>query len=296
MPLPAFAKNLLGLVPKAWIKPIAMNYIAGENNQQCIQRGMAVNAAGSRLTIDILGEHAPDNQAVDAVVDAYISIIQECHEASIDFDVSLKLSHLGIDRDVEYCKKALLRIVDVAEPLGIRVTLDMESTALTDAILEIYREFAGKRLLGTVIQAYLKRSMKDLEKLVETVGPANMHIRICKGIYSEPPDLVYSSDAAICENYRDLAEYLYDQEAYVCIATHDEKLLDHFSRLGWESERFEFQVLLGVPVKEKLEQLQKARYQTTVYLPYGPDWYAYSMRRMYENPRLIQYVISNFFK
>ena len=171
----------------------------------------------------------------------------------------------------------------------------MESSKATDATLATYGDLLAQFNVGCVVQAYLRRSQSDVDRLLQTHDPKLIRMRVCKGIYVEPKDLIVGNRNAIRQNYIRLAETLFDGGAYVQVATHDEVLIDHFETAGWDPGRFEFQVLLGVPVEKRMQKLRDKGYKTVVYLPYGPEWHTYSMRRLSENPRLIRYVVGNLF-
>jgi proline dehydrogenase len=223
-------------------------------------------------------------------------LITEAAEAELDFAISLKPSHIGGHVSDACALTNLKRILSRAREHGIRVTIDMESTKTTDMTLSTYAAVVDEYDVGCVLQAYLYRSQADAETLLRNHDPKRLHMRICKGIYVEPPELVVATDAEICDNYVKLAETLYDAGAYVCVATHDEKLITHFENAGWAADRFEFQVLLGVPVETLMKRVREKGFKTTAYVPFGPEWHAYSIRRLCENPKLIRYVIRDLFK
>ena len=174
--------------------------------------------------------------------------------------------------------------------------IDMESSINTDSTFKIYDDlFKIYPKVGVVLQAYLKRSIADIEKLA---GPG-FNARICKGIYKENKNIAYQDPEDISKNFLAMAKAMLAKNSYACYATHDLQLIDDLVLLTKEMDadpsKFEFQVLYGVPMKGKLKKLLKSGYKVRVYVPYGPDWYDYSIRRIKENPNIAGYVIKNLF-
>ena len=172
----------------------------------------------------------------------------------------------------------------------------MESSSHTNDTLKIYDHCLKKySKIGVVLQAYLKRSISDLEHLAKP----GFNARICKGIYKESPSIAYQNPEEIRNNFLKMAEIMIFKKAYSCYATHDQGLIDRIldlikkHKLG--IDKFEFQVLYGVPMNGRLEELIENGYKVRVYVPFGPDWYDYSLRRLKENPDIASYVIKNIF-
>ncbi len=177
------------------------------------------------------------------------------------------------------------------------VTIDMENSPYTSTTFELYNKtLSVHNKMGTVIQAYLHRSSEDIQKLNTPL----LNLRICKGIYRESPDIAIQDRSAINDNYMDMARAMFNGSGFVCLATHDLELLDRLELLivndRISPDRFEFQVLYGVPMGDRLEKLKTKGYKVRVYVPFGEAWFEYAIRRLKENPTIISYVLKNMFK
>ncbi len=189
------------------------------------------------------------------------------------------------------------KLVEYAKKFDVGIAIDMESSKYTDSIYQIYQDVSTVySKVGAVTQAYLYRSINDIKKL----DSSNLNLRICKGIYNEPSTIAIKNKEKINENFEKLVHTTYKQNGYICIATHD---LDLISKLElWINknsiplDRFEFQVLYGVPMKNTLNRLKSKGIKLTVYVPFGKSCFDYSMRRLKENPKIISYVLKNLFK
>ena len=214
----------------------------------------------------------------------------------LDSNLSLKLTQLGLKIDKEKCFQNVEEIVKHAKQLNNFVRIDMEDSTCTTGTLEIYRKLRKTyNNVGTVIQAYLMRSQEDVRQLIEE-GIA--HLRICKGIYDESPEIAYKDREKIKENYIRLVEMVLDSGGYVGIATHDRGVINRIIEMirseGYSSSQFEFQMLLGV-TEHLRKELVSQGYRLRVYVPYGDQWYGYCTRRLKENPQLAGYIIKNIF-
>ena len=188
------------------------------------------------------------------------------------------------------------KIIDVARDKSNFLRIDMESSDNTDDTFEIYKSLKNKYSgVGVVLQAYLKRSINDIENLASP----KFNARICKGIYKEDSEIAYKEKDMINNNFLEMAKLMLQKNSYACFATHDQQLIDSLVKLvekmKIETTKFEFQVLYGVPMNGKLEKLISKGYKVRIYVPFGPDWYEYSLRRLKENPNIAGYVIKNFF-
>jgi len=213
----------------------------------------------------------------------------------LDCNVSVKPTQLGMLIDKKLCYENIEKIVQKAKGYRNFVRIDMEDSSVTsdtiDLFLQLKKEYDQ---VGIVIQAYLRRSIDDVSRL----APLKTNFRLCKGIYIEPREIAYKHPDIIVKNFAFLVEKTLRAGCYIGIATHDEKVvwesLRLIDRLGCKRDAFEFQMLLGVD-----EQLRKilvdAGYKLRVYVPYGRQWYAYSMRRLKENPKIALYIIKAFF-
>ena len=188
-------------------------------------------------------------------------------------------------------------ILESAKNYNNFLRLDMENSIYTDQTFEIFKHCRSTyKNVGVVIQSYLHRSLEDAKQL----SAIDFNARICKGIYQEAETIAFQGSEEIKKNFMTLARALSAKGAYAGYATHDQDLIDQL--LAWiESEnippdKFEFQVLYGVPMAGRLEELRNQGYKIRVYVPFGPDWFDYSLRRLKENPDIVGYVIKNMFK
>jgi proline dehydrogenase len=202
----------------------------------------------------------------------------------------VKLTGLGLELDLDLCKENLEAVVADAAARGNFVRIDMEDSSTTDDTLRIYRELRreGHENLGVVLQAYLRRTLQDVEGLD--------NVRLCKGIYIEPPEIAYREFEVVRANFVRCLAALLDRGAYAGIATHDEFLVEEALRLVHERNvdrnRYEFQMLLGVR-EERADQLVREGHRLRVYVPYGQQWYQYSIRRLQENPKIAGYIAAD---
>jgi proline dehydrogenase len=264
--------------------------MAGETLPEAVETVRALNAEGCVATVDVLGEFTKDPADAAKKLDEYREVVDALVANDLKSGISVKLTALGLDLDKDLCRRNLEEIVSYAESRSRFVRVDMEDSPHTADTLELAMEAHERHgNTGAVIQAYMRRSLKDVLRLSE----AGVSVRLCKGIYDEPRAVAYKGFDTVRQNYVLLLEELMRAGCYVGVATHDEYLVWHALRLvhqlGVPKDRYEFQVLLGVD-----EQLQRilvgAGHKVRVYVPFGEDWYAYSSRRLKENPKIAGYV------
>jgi proline dehydrogenase len=263
---------------------VARRFVAGETLDEAVAAARALNARKLTATLDYLGEsvhHAEDTQEV---VQTYRAMLQRIHQDGLQATVSLKLTHLGLDISEELCLNNLRLILTDAKQHDIGVTIDMESTAYTDATLRIYRTMRDEydfSNVGTVIQAYLRRTEDDMREL----GAEGAHVRLCKGAYLEPPELAFPHKADVDANYVKVTRQYLQTPGFLCIATHDENMIQAAEAAIRETgaKRFEFQMLYGIR-SARQDSLAAAGYPVRVYVPFGAAWYPYFMRRLAERP------------
>ena len=284
------------VVPRPIVQRIAYRYVAGETLDEALGKVSELNEMGCGATVDLLGEGIKDTTPVPATVAEYKRLLSALDSRSLKAGVSVKLTALGLGLDDGLCRANLEAILDHAAEHGRFVRVDMEDHPYTQATLEMVLDVHQHHPnVGVVIQAYLRRSLRDIERLM----PKKVSVRLCKGIYNEPRHLAYKDFDLVRENYLLLLEELLRSDCYVGIATHDEYLVWHALRLLRELSRprdsYEFQMLLGVD-EELRTMLVEAGYRLRVYVPYGKDWYAYSMRRLHENPKMAGYIAKGVFR
>ena len=289
--------NSLPFLPRWFAKPFAKPYVAGESSEDALNQVRQLNDKGFDATLDILGEHVMNKQLARNITSEYCNLYEQIEEHSLDCTLSVKPTHIGLSISESEAISNMIMIAKKAQEFGNFLRIDMESSDYTDQTFEIMKEckkFYSN--VGVAIQAYLYRSHNDIEKL----GDDSFNTRICKGIYKESNTIAYQEREDIRNNFLLLAKTMAEQGAFCGYATHDQELIDRLIEWiqseGIPSHLFEFQVLFGVPMAGRLESLLDSGYKVRVYVPFGPDWFEYSVRRLKENPDIAGYVISNIFK
>jgi proline dehydrogenase len=280
----------LPLVPKFIVGRVAARYVAGQTLDEAVALIRKLNGEGAMATVDLLGEEVRDHAKATEAVTEYLRILERIEKEKLDANISVKPTQIGLGFDENFCRDNYDQLAAAAKVRNNFMRLDMEDRTTTDATLKIYRychERHGN--VGPVLQAYMRRTLRDIAEL-----PADcVSVRICKGIYVEPREAAFKAYETVRLNYLQCLEALLKRGIYVGIATHDEHLvcgaLGILDRLGVPRDRYEFQMLLGVD-----NQLRKiligGGHRLRVYVPYGRDWYHYSMRRLRENPQVAGHV------
>src|SRR5262245_59512594 len=286
----------LPVVPKAIVRQVANRYIAGETTDEALRVAAGLNARGIRATLDVLGEHIHTPDQSRRAVEDYLLLLEEVARRKVDSTISIKLTQLGMKLDSGACLELTQRLVKRAKELNNFVRIDMEDSTCTSETLRIYRELRQEHSnVGVVIQAYLRRTVEDVQGL-EDLQP---NYRLCKGVYIEPRAIAYRDMRVINRNYAYLLEKLVVNGSYVGIATHDELMVWEAFRiirdLNVPGDKYEFQMLLGVDDQLR-DVIHAAGHNVRIYIPFGRDWYAYSVRRLRENPQLAGYVFKAMFK
>ena len=281
----------LPLVPRPLVRRFADRYMAGETLEEAVLTVRRLNDQGTMATIDVLGEFIRAPEEAEATATAYERVLDAIAAERLDATISVKLSGLGIEIEQTLADRTLARVLASAERHGIFVRIDMEDSGLTDRTLRLYRSLreAGHEGIGIVLQAYLRRTMDDVHALAD-LTPS---VRVVKGIYIEPEEVAYKDPAAINGNFVRVVDRLLAAGSHVAIATHDRALIDEvlalLERRSVPTERYEFQMLLGV-AEDVRRRLASAGHRVRVYVPFGDAWYAYSVRRLKENPSIAGYV------
>jgi proline dehydrogenase len=284
------------LIPKSVVGRVARRYIAGTTLADAIRVVNGLNAASMVTTMDLLGEDIKEASEAHQVRSNIIRILQAIKENGLDSNVSVKPTQLGLLIDKELCYQNIRTIVDEAKKLNNFVRIDMEDAHTTDGTLEIYRRLRkeGYANLGVVTQAYLHRSESDVRALVKE----GANIRLCKGIYNESPSIAFKGRQEIRDNFLKLLQIMLEGGSYAGIATHDDYLIERaytlVQKLGLKRTQYEFQMLLGVR-EARRDQTVRDGHRLRVYVPYGEQWYAYSTRRLKENPSMAWYVTKAIF-
>jgi proline dehydrogenase len=288
---------MMPLAPKSLVRNVANRYIAGDTIADAVRLVRQLNQRNMMATLDVLGEHIFKKEEAETTVANYLEALEAIHREKLDSNISIKLTAFGLKLDFDFCLNNVRRIVQRAQELNNFVRLDMEDSTCTTDTLRVYDLLRKDyRNVGAVIQAYMRRSLSDIRGLMQNGAPTNF--RICKGIYVEPRAIAYKNRELINKNFTFLLTEMLRRGAYVGIATHDERLVWDAMRavdeMNVPRESYEFQMLLGVD-EELRDTIVNAGHRLRVYVPFGKSWYAYSVRRLQENPQIAGYVIRNFF-
>jgi len=268
----------------------AGRFVAGETLYECVVVLRRLNDQGLHANTTLLGEGVLEPTESKRVVTAYEEIIDRIAAEGLRANVALKLTHLGLDIDEDLACANLERLLQ----RGQFIRIDMEQSRYVDATLRVYRRLreAGHENVGTVLQAYLRRTPDDLEQLL----PLEPNLRLVKGAYLEPVELAFAHKPEVDAAYARLAERMLVAAGHTALATHDERLIE--GAIGFARshdvplERFELQMLYGVRPNLQLELVRRG-HKVLVATPFGPDWYPYLMRRLAERPANLLFFLRN---
>ena len=279
--------RLLPAVPKPVVQMFSSRYIAGETLSDAVWCVHDLNTTGAMATLDVLGEEITREEETRAIAQAYRDVFVAIDEAALDSNVSVKLTALGLHLSYDLCRENLLEVVRTAAGFGNFVRIDMEDSSTTDETLRLYRELRedGHDNVGVVFQSRLRRTVDDVKALAD-LRPS---VRLCKGIYLESSTIAFLDYEAVRANFLRCLDALLDAECYVGVATHDEWLigesLARISQHGLGPLEYELQMLLGVR-EARRDELVAEGHRLRVYVPFGEQWYRYSLRRLQENPAM----------
>ncbi len=292
---------MLPLVPLSIVRRVSRRYIAGVTLDDAVAKVRELNGQGYVTTLDLLGEDVTSEADETRMTDGYVAILDRIGAEGLSSNVSVKPTNHGLMITPELCRQNVQRIVETAARHGNFVRIDMESSAYTQATLDLYRGLLAEHdNVGLVLQAYLQRTEADARALVELNATRPVNLRLCKGIYREPRAIAFKQKLRIRENYLTVAKLLLSGGVYVGLATHDRVLLADLER--WVDDqklprdRYEFQALLGVPVTDVLNRFVQEGRKVRLYVPYGENWYGYSTRRLRENPDMAGHVVKAMFR
>lgn len=279
-------------------KKLTTRFVAGENIAEAVAAIRKINESGCSASFDHLNESVGSAAETKGEVTEYLDVLEQIDATGINSNVSIKLSQFGLEIDPELAYKNARAIVEDAARRGNFVRVDMEGSKVTQATIDIFKRLRaefGLNDVGIVLQSYLYRTFEDAEALLKI--PARM--RICKGAYSEPPEVAYPEKKDTDENYVRVMKLLLSSGIYHGIATHDPNMINATIRFAREQgigkEAFEFQMLYGVR-RDLQTKLARDGYNVRVYVPYGKHWYPYFMRRLAERPANIWFVMKNMLK
>jgi proline dehydrogenase len=284
--------RLLPAVPRPIVQRLSSPYIAGPSLGEARRVVALLNAEGRRATVAVLGEEVTSADEANAFAGAYREALELFERDGLDANISVKPTALGLKVDPGLCHELSEALVREAAARGTFVRLDMEDASCTDETLGLYRSLreAGHDNVGVVLQAYLRRTLADIAELAE-LAP---NVRLCKGIYVEPPAIAFRDANVIRRSFLSALEALLRAGCYVGVATHDEMLIRESLALleGARPDAYELQMLLGVR-EQRAAELVAAGHGLRVYVPYGEQWYEYSLRRLQENPRVAGHIATD---
>ncbi|MDO8550119.1 MAG: proline dehydrogenase family protein [Ignavibacteria bacterium] len=288
--------SLVKLIPNSIVWIFSKRYIAGENLEDAVNLVKSLNEKGIYVTIDVLGEAIKNKDEALEDKSKCLEVLDAIKDNNLMVNLSIKPTQMGLGLDEDFAYQQVSELVEKAKDMNNFLRIDMEDSPHTDSTLRLYKRLREKfNNVGIVIQAYLKRSYNDVTDL----NRLNANYRLCKGIYIEPSEIAYKDRQKIRDNYVKILEEILKKGNYVGIATHDEYLINEAYRLIKElhihKDKFEFQMLLGV--REDLrDKINADGYKIRVYVPFGKDWYKYSIRRLQENPQIAGHIVKNILK
>ncbi len=292
---------VLPYFPKKFIWIFSRPYIAGETIDNAMSVSKDLNSKGIKVTIDILGEFIKNLDEAEANKKEYLHLIDYTEARGIDGNYSLKPTSFGLLLDKEVAYGHIREIVAKAASYNNFIRVDMEDSPCTDLTIELFRklkaEFPGN--VGLVLQAYLRRTLSDIEKMTDlNKADIPLSYRLCKGIYVEPEEIAFKKRDEVNENFLKDLEFMFKNKIYVGIATHDKFLVDGaFALIEKNSvpkNMYEFQMLYGVTPSLR-QMIVDAGHVMRVYVPYGKQWFGYSTRRLKENPKMATHIIKAIF-
>lgn len=292
------AARSLPWVPRPLVSRLASRYIAGLRREDAILAGGALERSGYLATYDLLGEAVASEAEVRTAAQEYLQLLEDLAVRGLGRNVSVKPTQMGLDLGEDLCFEIVSRIAERAQRLGAFVRFEMEESRTVDASLRVFGRLrrAHPGAVGCVLQAMLRRTEEDACNLVAAGGPLN--VRLVKGVYVEPPELAYQDPAEINASYLRILRILLEGGAFVGAATHDDALAaaaiaTRAERPQWK-DSLELQVLLGVREDARAAWRDRGM-PVRVYVPYGPQWYPYVLRRLRQNPKLARYALLGLF-
>lgn len=280
---------------------VSGRFVAGTQLEDAMRVTQQLNSAGLSVSIDNLGENVTNSAEARRSAELYRQLIEQISEQKLNANVSLKLTHMGLDVDPQMARENVSALVSqcaAAMPKNF-VRVDMEGSAYTQRTLDFVHELhcqpGNQGCVGAVIQSYMRRSEQDVAGLLNE----QIRIRLCKGAYQEPEDIAFQAKAEVDANYVKLMKMLLKSGVYHGLATHDEKMInaakEFATREGIRRDAFEFQMLYGI--RRDLQQaLVREGWRMRVYVPFGTEWYPYFMRRLAERPANVRFVLKNLFR
>lgn len=275
----------------------ASRFVAGETVDTAIAAARRLNERGLTASLTLLGEYIADRAQVERVVAEHETIMRRLAAERLDANVGFKLTSVGLSIDESLALANAERLARLGGTLSMRIRVDMEESFTVDATLRVYRALLerGYRDVELALQSYLRRTESDLRGLM-SLGPK---VRLVKGAYLEAPEVAYPDKRDVDAAYARLLELALGRETYVCVATHDDRLIERALALarerGLDRDDYEFQMLYGIRPARQVE-LVRAGHRVLISVPFGPEWYPYLMRRLAERPANLLFFLANFFR
>jgi len=296
-----FIAAILPYFPKKVIWIFSRSYISGETMADAMRVSKELNSKGIKVTLDVLGEFIKSLDEAEENKQEYLDLINETQKNGIDGNYSLKPTSFGLLIDPEVCYRLMREIVAKAASFNNFCRIDMEDSPCTDLEIELYRRLHAEfpKNVGLVVQAYLRRTHSDLEKMLDMNTPEiPTSYRLCKGIYVEPAAIAYKKYEEINKNFLLDLEFMFRNKIYVGIATHDKPLIEGayelIKKYNVPRNMYEFQMLYGVTPGLR-KSIVDAGHVMRIYVPFGKKWFGYSTRRLKENPKMASHIIKAIF-
>ncbi|HQO49901.1 MAG TPA: proline dehydrogenase family protein [Bacteroidales bacterium] len=293
--------GMLPFMPKSLVWLFSKRYIAGKKIEDAIKISRELNADGMMVTIDLLGEFITELSQAQDNKNQYLHIIETIQKAEIDGNFSLKPTMFGLLIDKEVCYTNIREIVAKAASFNNFVRIDMEDSQCVDLEIELFRRLKAEfpKNVGLVFQAYLKRTLGDVDALLDIHSKETpINYRLCKGIYVESEKIAYKKYDEINKHYLEDLEFMFKNGIYPAIATHDKPLVEGafelIKKYNVPRENYEFQMLYGVTPQLR-KAILEAGHRMRIYVPFGEQWFAYSTRRLKENPAMAKDIIKALF-
>jgi len=276
-------------------------FVAGTQVEDVLRATKAVNQAGLSVSIDNLGENVTNAEEARASAQLYHQLLDDIAAQKLDANISLKLTHMGLDVDEKLAREQVSSLVAKAAAMNPRnfVRVDMEGSPYTqrtlDFVHELHRVPGNRGCVGAVIQSYMRRSESDIEKLLAD----GIRIRLCKGAYKEPPEIAFQKKSEVDASYVKLMKILMKSNVYHGLATHDENIINQAKAFAISEkisrDAFEFQMLNGIR-RDLQQNLVQNGWRMRVYIPFGTEWYPYLMRRLAERPANVLFIAKNLLR
>jgi proline dehydrogenase len=296
------SRHLRALAERSAIgQRMSSRFVAGTQPEDVLRVTEAINQAGMSVSIDNLGENVTSADEARASAELYHHLLDEIAERHLDANISIKLTHMGLDVDSALATRQVTALVAKAAGMTPRnfVRVDMEGSPYTQRTLDfvhyLYSIPANRGCVGAVIQSYMRRSESDIEKLLAD----GIRVRLCKGAYKEPPEIAFQKKSEVDANYVKLMKMLLKSDIYHGLATHDENIIKQAkafaTRESIPRDHFEFQMLHGIR-RDLQQSLVREGWRMRVYIPFGTEWYPYLMRRLAERPANVFFIAKNLLR